>query len=509
MAVVKEGGQTQDQNMNPVVNPAPRGMALKLTDMFAKGAAQGAWSGDALEYLQAIRNVLEDSSMPVKMEMSHVSSDAVAFSTKDKFSVILVRDSEIVNLGAMSADAKFYAARDAFYELFPDNKLVNIVSCNKFMFSRPSQMASYINKTLTAQSDDSIRDFNIGSFGDRYQIVIDSDMSNVRSFYDVHSPNPTVCGEFGFIASIQDKADTRFNTFQQTTPMFAATGYVEFVRNESNNTFIPMVHITDILSVLTSSKILALALPLIGEIFIGHGLWRQPFSNLGTVGCNIGNLIVDHATQKPYEVKSDADFRKMFREYIGTPILCIDIAAGQATIPGLSKITRPSDNVQLMTEIYDFLNIGRENVAGAIGENIFKEIVGVWETSKSVKFSNAMDTRAITYLYAVSKLKWSPRLEALLDRTEADPVRRFDMIRELVGEVTPTYSSITTLLYGDFIRKIAGVVAQNVKVVMPAMANMPTIDLTGYVDKSYQPGINMFGNTSASNLIGGGWLRSF
>ena len=336
MAVVKaeDSGKSQEnqgQNQN-IGADAP--VAIKLTEMFSRASSQGGWTGDAAEYLQSIRKILEDSSMPTKATMQYISDEAVAFSTADKNSVVLVRENDVINIQALVADAKFYNAKDAFYNAFPNNKLSNIVSCNRFMFNRPNQMAAYITQSLVSPKDETIQNFSIDSFGDRYQITIDTEMSNVRQFFDIHSPNPTISGDFGFIASLVDKADQKYNNFQSSTAMFGVTGYVEFIRHEGTGTFTPMVHVTDILSVLASPKILALALPLIGEIFIGRHLWRQPFTSIGKSEINIGNLIVDAVNSKPYEVKSEVDFRKMFREYIGAPILCVDVRAGHAGIPG-------------------------------------------------------------------------------------------------------------------------------------------------------------------------------
>lgn len=482
-------------------------MGPKLTDIFAKCSSQSGWAGDALAYLEQIRKQLEDTSRPITATMQYISDDAVAFTTDDNSSVVLVRESDIVNIPALVADAKLFNARNSFYNAFPSNKLLNIVSVNRFMYTRPSQMAAYITQTLMAHKDESIANFNIDMFGNRYQIKFDTEFSNVRQFFDIHSPNPTICGNFGFIASLVDKADSRFNTFQDSTPMFGVTGYVEFIRSEGTGTFTPMVHITEILSVLASPKMLALALPITAEIFVNRGLWRQPFSVIGQSDLNLGNLLVDQTTQKPYEVKTDVDFRKMFREFIGKPILCMDVKAGHCSIPGLNKLSRPVEHGQIIADIYSFLNLPTTTIDRGIGENIFKEIIGVIETSKTSKFSNLMDTRDVTYLFAVSKLKYSPKLEYLLGRSESDPSKRFDMIRDIVGEVVPTHCSITTLLYGDFLQQIATAVAPKINVEMPFSAELPLIDVNAFADKAYQPGVPVFGATGPQSLIGGGYIR--
>ena len=498
-------GQQTNANANAGAGAGPT--AIKLTDMFAKLSSHGGWSGEAADYLQEIRKIIEDPGMTIKAKMTYLSDDSVAFSVPaSKICVVLVRESDIANPLALVADAKFFTARDACHAVFGiDFKVLNIVSCNRFMFNRPNQMAAYITQVLTAQTDDQITNFNISNFGSQYQINVDTDMSNVRQFFDAHSTTNVVSGDFGFITSLVDKSDNanRLNNYNPGTPMFGVTGYVEFIRHEATGVLTPMVHVTDILSVLASPKIMAIALPLIGEVLIGNNLWRQPYTSIGKSDINIGNLIVDQASQKPLEVKNDADFRKLFHDWIGAPILCIDIKCGAASIPGINKITRSADHDLFAREIYDFLNISPAISDGGLGQNIFKEIIGVVETSKSSKFTNLMDTRDVTYLFAVSKLKWSPKLDVLLRRSDNDPVRRFEMIRDIIGEVTPTHSSITTMLSGPFIRRIAETLASKVTVNMPTSSDLPSIDLTNFANKAYQPGIAVFGQANASSFGGG------
>lgn len=507
MAVIGQQAKTENetQQAQQAQQQTSHAPAIKITELFQKCSSQGGWAGESQDYLNAIRKKIEDPSMTVQAKMQYLNDDAVAFSDEQS-SVVLVRENDVVNLQSLITDSKFYAAKEAFYHTISGKKLVNVVSCNKYMFGRASQMASYISQTLMGQSDEQIKNLNIDLFGDRYIIKIDTEMSNVRQFMENHSPNPVVCGNFGFIASIVDKGDHR-QGYQQSTTMFATTGYVEFVRSDTRGVFIPLVHITDIVSPLGSTKIMAIALPLIAEIFITRGLWRHPFTAVSKDGgINIGNLIVDATNQKPYEVKTELDYRKMFREYIAQPLLCIDVRAGHTYLPGLETITRQSDHELLAQDIYRFLNI-QPTSTPIIGQNMFKEIVGVFETSKTVKYANLMDTRDVTYLFAVSKLKWSPKLDYLLARNDNEPIRRFELIREIVGEVTPTHSSITVMLRGDFINTIASVVASKItNFDIPTPTDVSSIDMSDFIAKAYQPGMTSFGQTGPSAL-GTGYIR--
>jgi hypothetical protein len=481
--------------------------AVKLTDMFSRCASQSGWSGLSQNYLQAIRERIEDPSMPVKAKMHHIADDSVAF-ISDGNAVILVKDPDIVDIKALSGDIKFFKAKEAFLGMFPNVKIANIVSVNRFMYDRANQMTAYISQVLMSFTDEAINSFTVDSFTNQYQIHIDTDMSNVRQFFDANSTNPVICGDFGFIAQISNTQD-RNQLYQARTPMFGVTGYVEFIRNEMQGVYTPLVHVTDILSVVPNPKILALALPLIAEVFIGRGLWRQPFTATGKTNINIGNLVLDPTTGAPAEVKNDMDFRKMFREFIQQPILCVDTRLGATSVLGQTKLTLQSDHSLLINDFAKFINkpISIDGSGEILGKNMFREIVGVIESTKSGKFNNLMDTRDLTYLSAVATLKWSQRLDVLLTRSDIEPIRRFDAIREIAGEITPTYTSITTTLLGDFLMKIAKEVAKKVTVDIPMGAEVPTIDVTDYEKTAYQSGINLFGPTGGGSAMSGGFVR--
>jgi len=367
-------------------------------------------------------------------------------------------------------------------------------------------MIGYLTQVFMARQNDAVKDFTIESFNNKYLVDVNTDMASVRQFFDTFSTSSVNCSDFGFVASLVDKSNTQRTPYTQPRPMFGVTGYVEFVRNDEGQ-FRPLVHITDILSVLASPKILAIALSTIAEVFINRQLWRHPFTAVGNSDINIGNLIIDATTNKPREVKTEIDFREMFRSYVIDPILCIDVRSGYASIPGLEKITRADGHDLLINEIYKFLDT--TPIVGSIGENCFQEIIGVVETGKSGKFSNLMDSRDINYLNMVAKLKYNPKLDQLLMRGVLGPIQRFDMLRNDIigGDITPTYSSITTILHGQFIRQIGNIVSSKIKVDIPIAGDMASINMTDFATRAYSPGTPMFGNVGPTGITGGGYLR--
>ena len=480
------------------------------TEMFSRLSSQGTWSGDAADYLEKIKKILIDPSKTIEVEMKYLSDDAVAFTT-DKLGVVLVRE-DIPNIQMLVKDIRLFKAKESFYNTYSDYRLLNIVTVNRYMFNRSSQMAAYINQLFMAILDPAAAEFNINSFNSQYKIVVDAEMANVRQFFDSYSPSPVVAGDFGFIANIAAaNSENRYGAILDQNAMFAVTGNVEFIADERTSTFTPMVRVTDICSVLNSPKILALALPLIAEVLINRGLWKFPFTTLGAKDVNIGNLIVDPASpnQKLVEITNETGMRKFFQSYINAPILCVDIRAGHTNIPGLETITRPSDHNILLTDIAMFLGVNE--LPAVVGENCFKEITGVFETSRSARAINLIDTRDINYLNLIAwhKVKaFDQKFEPLKTRYEVDPVKRWEMLGNMVGEITPCHSCITSIIYDEFVRAIAHIVASKVDIQLPGLASQQAMSLAGIADKAFTAGVPMFGTSQGIN-IGGGFLRYF
>jgi hypothetical protein len=494
--IINNEGQQVNQ---PQTDAAPK--AFSLRDVLQRCNSQNGWSGVGQDYINSIRTQIEDPAATIKGSMHHISDTAVAFNHEDN-GIVLVHEGDMMNYQELINEVKLYNAKQAYYSAFPKKKLLNIVTVNRFMFNRPIQMASYINNLFLSQSD-MIKSFNYQSFGSQNSIDINTDIGVVRRFFEMHSTTPVFCGNFGFVASLADKNSNRSAGYNQPTPMFGVSGYVEFIRNDSDGTFTPIVHVTDILSVLPTNKILALALPLIGGVIISRNIWKQPFSAIAKDNnINIGNLIIDANSGKPYEVKSDADFRQMFRQYIGDPLLCIDIKSGGADIPGLNRLIRQSEHIAVFNEILEFFGEAPLNACPPIAQNIFREIIGASDIAKN-NMVEPIDSRDINYLYTVAKAKYNPRLDYLLARNEYDPVRRFEAIKEIYGDITPTHISATTMFHNDFLGRIVNRLNETIKIDIPNVGDTMMINMNEFASKAYKPNMPMFGQGQSSFNIGG------
>jgi len=484
----------------------------------------GGQSAEAADYINRIRASVEASTNNFKIEAKRLGNDenVTVFSSKE-YSVILQTDAEKVNnLNELLVESDLRKIYADYQKAYPKHRLLNTVACNKFMYGKHSQMAMYIKEMLSTTESDFIKGFSVDSFSSRYRLEVDTDLTSVKQFFETNSPNATRCVDFGFTANIvdNDQPNNMGARYDKRDPMFAVGGYVDFIEIPQNtNPYVqinqavsqskyqPIIHITEICSAITSAKILALAIPLAGEIFVSRGLWKSPFMTLGRTDVNIGNLLIDYEKKKPYEADSATDVARVFTN-IEPPIFCIDIMSGHATIPGISRFANPSQHGALKEDLASFLQIRPGDFPQSIAYNVDRDIVGVMESSKTIKGSGIMDTRDISYLWAVQKLGFSDKVRSLM-RGPDDPVGRFELVRSLInGEVYPAGLNMVTMLDGKFVSQIAMIIASRIKIDLPSTSEVPQINIANFVDQAYKGTNNVFTpSQSTQNFQAGQYIN--
>lgn len=438
------------------------------------------------EYLAKLRKILED---PAYARISCKRLDepgAFAFTTNEKNSknagIILIFMSAVtLNYNDIINRTKFIAAARDFKNKFPDYQLLHIMTVTENDYDKCMQMAAYISNTLQMKSGDSEIEKNLTiSQLKKYRIVIDSDINNVKNFFKKHYPHKAIprC-DIGFIASIGNikKNYNQFmggmDSFDNLTPLFAVSGYTEFIEESiapgTPIKFTPIIHVTGILSIIPSSKILSMAIPVAVELFISGGMWKAQYLNPVKGSINIGNLINDPKTNKPWVAKTQNEITGFFNTYMNPPFFAIDIAEGKARIPNIEKLM--SDNI-ILDEMASFLEIDRSNFQNMnVGKIGFNEIIGEIEAD-----DNIIDSREIDYLFLMSKVGYRDKFEAFKYRL-VDPTKRAELISE-IANFTKTGINYVFLIDSNIVRISATVIGQNLTFYNPGMNTIPTVSLS-------------------------------
>jgi hypothetical protein len=239
-----------------------------------------------------------------------------------------------------------------------------------------------------------------------------------------------------------------------------------------------------------------MAIPIAAEVFIGAGLWKQPFVNLTKKGENIGNLITDDKG-KPWVAKTEKDIADFFAMYIANPVLVLDIVTGHARLPGIGKFASEKYHPDIVKSFARFLDVPEQSLINP-ARTIFREIVGVAEVSSDIDPTGVIDTRKLTYLFATNKIGNTPGVDKLILRYPAAESRIELLQEELNLSCVPTSMNFCTMLNGGFVQACSAAI-QGLGISMPNIGNVQTIPIQGLGVQTYATG-NMF---AASPVIGG------
>jgi len=506
----------KDQEVgNPVsgtINERPA--APTIGDIMSIHGIRGGQSQEASEYIDRIKKAVQAFTTTEKVQVRRLGNDEnITVFTVGKDSVILRTDSEVVsNLNELLVEADLQRVYKEFKAIYPENQLINIIACNKYMYGKASQMTTYIKELLHTRNSEFIKNFTVKSFTRKYKLEIDTDVTAVKQYLEMNSPNATRTVDFGFTASVVDNEQDSSGGYQKREPIFAVSGYVDFVEIAQSSGYIagfstgpsrfqPIIHVTDICSTIVSSKILALAIPLAAEIFVNRELWKTPFLTLGRTDINIGNLLLDPEKNTPYKAKTATDIARTFTN-IEPPLFTVDVISGAAGLPGLNRFTNPDRHHLISQDIADFLDTDERGIlpsdGKAVSYNVDREIVGIVESAKGLKGASLLDTRDISYLFATSLLGYSDKIRHLM-RGSSDPIAKYELIKEIIGEVIPTGLNTIALINGDFITKIAVIISSKIDIVLPTNNTAQQIDISKYTDLTYN-GVSTFSTSNNSNM---------
>lgn len=220
-----------------------------------------------------------------------------------------------------------------------------------------NRIRNYVNLSLGAEV--SIEEL------ERYQFRIITNPSVVEQNLIKYSPHG-VAPYFMYGACVEVCMDERIKEGRRSRrdyneddyewlPLFTIGAMTEFERyDEDDLPNRPIVTITAYEGSFLSVKLLPFVIAVASEIFIYQELWLEPFRNFGPEGYNLGELYVDDTTGRPSRLENRRDMKEFMKNYVGRPVLCVDVQNGRFTFPGF-EILANADITRLQEEL-DCLN---------------------------------------------------------------------------------------------------------------------------------------------------------
>lgn len=300
---------------------------------------------------------------------------------------------------------------------------ITIVLVTPEDYARESQFEQYIDRVLKyGYTDNNTQSFSIGSIANNMfrivtskhavdQVVNDMSVSGIIPFY-----------QYGFVLEMCINPDWKNNQFYQNrfmddsqyVPILAVPMYTSmqisdcFGMNGQGMRFTPQVHVSEILSIFPSVKMLPFVIALATQVAIMQQLWREAFNQYDRKSPNIGSLWIEPDTGEPGFVNNAQERDLFIAQRCDTPILVIDSQYGRPTIPGLTVL---GSNAHLAIFGNEFFNMFGFDVLG--NTNCDSLASPYFEYTGVVDYEGPHDSRAYDYFKVLNSCNND---RAILDR---------------------------------------------------------------------------------------------
>lgn len=271
-------------------------------------------------------------------------------------------------------------------------------------YKKSKQMATYIAGCFKTHAG-STRIADRESFRGA-KLSITTSLEAVRNFVAQNSPHAVPArDDYGILVYLNiptAKKDQTGRTIEEVKPIMAITGYTRFLSPMQTGVGknVPIATVTDIVSVIPSRFMLALALPLAVDAFVMQGMLYNPYRNFMQKDApNLGHLFTDAATGQLDSVKDIAKFNQYLQQGFTAPFFGIDITEGRARLIGLDQYVH--DLTHAVADLSNFLHTEQNKLdltqAPATCINPFFNFTGTINENGVKK-----DSRVVDYLKLIA-----------------------------------------------------------------------------------------------------------
>lgn len=348
------GGEPQPQPAAAAPNP---GSFLNVLGSFAKRVAL---SDDGVRYVNTLKNEFNDVSKSagyVKTEVIELTqpNGTLAFVANDK-AIVLIFDEAVLRRDPIPTVAYEESADAALKKVRPNAMIVQVIVITKDDYHKADVMIPFLRNALeiVANGRDAALAVNMLRGSDFYISDSKDEYENNIAVLDPHGVmlRHDLC--FSLYASARQQRQMvdyeRQQYFGQAIEdrslVGVVGGYVEFVRDTSapmTYRYFPVVHITEIKSVIPSEKLLPMFIVLaMRKWMLNHG-WADQYNRLSMTSLSgtpvsLGSLVPDdNSPTKRWVLQTPSDVQTCLNECMNPAILAIDVTDGRARIPGIDR----------------------------------------------------------------------------------------------------------------------------------------------------------------------------
>lgn len=496
--------QAQANGFGP--NPAGAHQLSKVQDisfLLRNSVSATAFSEEGTNYVHKLKERLETrrNILPDELKVMNLSypPESLVFICANKAILMIFSETSSAQTIDRPVFSLFNEAVDSLKRATGGKiEVRNTIIVTPQDYSRPDQMAVEIVNELQGLLDPGIGDANLDSFRNADLTVV-TDRNWCAAYLNAHDPHGVPDRDSLQIAVCVSNRRNRManqdmfnpdNQFADLQTLAVISGYTEFILANQVNPrgepmFLPLVHISRIVSSIQSEAFIPLLLSVAVERWVRNGGWKAQFDDIGSLSPNIGNLCRDLTTNTPMTVSNPMEREAFIREHMTFPMPVLDIVNGRAHMPGLERYAIPEWGQVVLNNCSKFL-AGREMLPNNRPTyNAYEDYVGYIQNGTSVY----QDSRWIDYLNMMIHLKDADRCARLLSK-QADPNLEFRVLKEFAPDLRPLYHRAVTGLAPDLFKALANAIRGQISVIdNSSMAN--TINMDGFIqmanDYMYYP----------------------
>lgn len=511
--------------------------------MFAKASMSSKLSREGQEYRESLKEALTDeqTGLQVYPETTR-SAEGMMVYNDEKLAILLIFSESLTT--AQETLSPVVCSRELL-EIMNDVvskdgdgnpvyrfTVTNIITVSKEDYETLPQMINYLSNTLKDDMKEA-RNINLKSFGNS-QIVVDTDVNNVRNFISQLSPHgvPPRC-DFGALLEIDEggKFQQGLNQENERYPFLAVAGYTEFIQANmnmltptqiqqgENMKYIPLAKISEIVSPIPMPNLLGIALPVAAQAFIRNNGWIQPYG-FGKNDLNLGNLVVDRESGQMWHCENRRQRDELIMKYMTNPFLAIDAQLGRGQLFGMQWIHR--NPVVVVEYLRKFLDTDDALPTPRGEAMIGPDEIRKYHNNEPVPFNGSnlpiwnmlggsvtmnrqkRDIREVDYLNLARSYKDPSAIQHLLEKSQ-DPYQRFNEIKSMFPDAKAEYTGAEMVLDASFVDSICGCLD---KAVRAGKLNLRFLQEVTQMDSSVKNLLNSNANQFQAGLestnMGGG-----
>lgn len=448
-------------------------------------------------YYETLRKSLEDDAWRYRIKTHHLTlpatsvvADAFLFQvmTHD-VGIIVVFTETLQNNNDEDLYIKAYAeARNAAMSSTETGniRILNVIGIGPEDYDKINTMITDIKNTFISDIEADFVSMNIETIKSS-KFIINSSIERVNTFIRMQSPHGIpMAMDTGFTIDIQYPS-AKQQTFMinqnnhnnmETMTLAAITAKISFVADNAmaNNTmfgsqfggmtpqklFLPVITITDIVTIVKSPNLIPVYLCAAYKAFIQNGLWKATFKNFGVKNAvNIGNLVENPTTHTLYEFSTEADVEAFINACCHSPIIVVATNEGRSRIPGIEWFAsdRSKDILGGLFNTFTSSNAFDPNKFSIVNYR-YPEYIGY-----TIFNGEYVDSRYVDFLRMVrdnpnNALEFRPLLQL-----DGDPVNRVRMIRSFSPEFTTKYLVMNNVISFDTMTSLSDTISRVVNIV--------------------------------------------